>query len=865
MSKKNVFKNPFLKVKSQTKNVDKDTVKFNVTVGYDEKGNAILKPVEHKNNRRGAFVEYKDLNVVAKDIAQELVKDNVFNAKIPLGASYNKVTDAPYQDIINDGLTFFMSQEAGQNRTGLLSLFPAISTGIRIYKAMHPKAPNRSKLLENITAGIEAMFKIIYRDRDWQNDESLKPVFDASPYVYEPGTFYEGDDEKGLNGRSFIESVSWAVPVFLSIMYIEKDKDDKDKAAKDDDKYLFPKYRDKAKSLAKWCLEYINKSLLTFKEKDENGNVKEVAAGWNFARLKTGGGDKRSLYFTYAASTVYLSFYAEYSNIIRLFKLFARAEYEGYIEFEQEPLKDIWKDDFKLANEKIDALAKKLGQRPTEEDVEMDVGFLVLDELEDIVEELKKQGYQQKLKDYFEFNDNLPAGYDGKDFDGKEVGAISLLKWRLEQIAEQIWEKVKGELENKFFYEDFNFIEADEEAIKRAGQNTALFSGLLYIGIILNCAYDSVVRYDKYNDESEKAYEELQDTLLLHVQKTQRFFDKLADKGKSFGVDSLIVRFAEDFASTDKKVGNKLTDYELAEMMRKQSIRVSSLTPMLLRTNSLISEYVVEYPQKQMGESLARIAQNRRYDRTVAEEKDRYLWYWETDYYHALSNYYYIGAIFDFYNYYNKHEKLYVSSYEKMREILKEDFKFTDSANHFYQEIANEKLELKKQHEDALLKKDAEMIEVRKEVEVSKTGSELVKNIEQVIKNSTYFSEKDFFKKLLDGMRNQLAGELVAEYKTYKPAEDKAMLAALETPAPAGDDLLSQFRALLADIILPSAIVAKRAKDGSGNIKDLGLSGLEDMMSAEFAVEARKRLLGEDSNLMNKLFALMFEQFHWKK
>jgi len=176
-------------------------------------------------------------------------------------------------------------------------------------------------------------------------------------------------------------------------------------------------------------------------------------------------------------------------------------------------------------------------------------------------------------------------------------------------------------LENNFVYDDFNFNIATAEAIQSGGQTNALFAGLLHISICLYSTYNLVISFtedDGTGKFGQKAHEDMQNTMLLHVQRAQRFFNKLEEKGKAFGVDSLTLRFSEDYSNEADREGN-LTDRELAEKLRKQSIHITSLTPMLLKTNNLISQYVIRYPQKQMGESLIRIGEKRFYDR----KKDR--------------------------------------------------------------------------------------------------------------------------------------------------------------------------------------------------------------------------------------------------
>lgn len=81
-----------------------------------------------------------------------------------------------------------------------------------------------------------------------------------------------------------------------------------------------------------------------------------------------------------------------------------------------------------------------------------------------------------------------------------------------------------------------------------------------------------------------------------------------------------------------------------------------------------------------------------------------------------------------------------------------------------------------------------------------------------MIEDSNYFDSPKFFARVLSGIRAILAKELTERY-ARNPAEDRAILAKLASPSePKDADLFSLIQALAADVILPSAIEAKKAK-----------------------------------------------------
>jgi len=881
------YTNPFRKRQYGGETVTK--VKVRVADISQDGEKEVYKEFEHRTPVKNVFENYEDLSRISGLIAKELIGDCAYQDKYS-GKEFD-VSKVTYEAIRDNGLTFFMSTDTGLRRTGLLSLFPALSTGIRLYSKMSEiedkektkdQIEVKTKLLEKIKSGIEVVFKFIYRDKDWRKNPNLKPVFDASPY--ESDAFYEGSDEKGLNGRSYIDSISWAVMLFLQIIN-----------AKVDNKFVLEEeYRNQARKLTKWCLDYVNNAVLTVKRNDETDNNKEYdrPVGWNFSNIVPSGKDateQRSLYFTYAAASMYLALFEEYKDIIDNMMSLNRAHAKKTTIILDDH--HYYKDNFKQAEEAIDVYAKKLEKEIAkakevgeyeEEKEEWTEKTDYLKFLKDALAKLQSCD-ERKLEDYNFFNEEKSAEYNGKIYKVDELeklGPMSRFKWNLEKISTDIWEEAKDILEDKFVYDDFNFENlANHDALESGGQTNALFAGLLYISICLYSTYDLVVRWtedDKSGRFGKKAYDDMQNTMLLHVQRAQRFFDKLSQKGKAFGVDFLILRFSEDFFKKNEvpdeledkvyREESNLTDNETAEKLRKQLIRITSLTPMLLKTNNLISQYVVQYPQKQMGEGIDKIGQKRFYDRN-RKGNNKYRWFWESDGYHAMSNYYYVGAIFDFYAYYDYYERAYVNRYEQLRNTLIVDLDYSDPIRAYYQKMVDEKQmvenECKIKLDEMQNKHKKDLDEIKAQVKTSKTGRDLVRNINQVIMDSKYFETPVFFNKVIDGMRKQLAEELAEKYRKEGRDTEKGLVE-LKTPCQPkeGGGLLSLLEALAADVILPSAVKAKKARNDAKLIDKVG-KGLEGegLEADDFILMGLKQLINE--GLISEAFRNMLDTTKW--
>jgi len=841
---------------------------------------------------KGGFRQYKDLIEIAQNITAELIDKMAYKQA-------KSLDDIPYNKIITEGFTFFMSSDKTLQRTGLLSLFPAVFSALMLYEAMNDNAiekkckvtkgmnddvkeklkseaddykTRREELEERILSGVKAIFKIIYS----QGEDC--PVFDASPYEYGSSAFYKGTNKKdngidGLDGRSYIDSITWAVPVFLKIMHVKKTIQETNTQKKREE-YLFDEVdREKAKKLTQWCLNYIIEAVLTDKDKDGN----EIPKGWSYTRLAEPKEEARSLYFTYAASTLYLSFAAEYQDILRAFKRI-ESNFEEYI---KEKCKDeesnpdtcekiqkllerkYWEADFKGELEEAIKITNEWITNDSNNEDEAE-------RFRKAYEEIKKPANKELIAEMIYFNDDKRIGSDGKDHSGvkkedaqERIGALTYLKWTLETISKELWENIGEKLADNFLYDDFIGKEAQTEAIESGGQTNALFAGLMQIGIILNSAYDLIVK-----TVSQKEYENMQEAFLLHVQRTQRYYEKLEAEGMSFAVESFILRFSEKIEKGDEykdsKDSSRLTDKELAEKLRKQSIRICSLTPMLLKTYNLIAYYLIAYPQKQMGTSLTRIDKKRYRDK---QSKD-YRWFWESDDYHAGSNYYYIAAVFDFYEYYDMYEKQYIDNRENTIDAIIEQSRYSEGVLQFCEEVENEKIKLenemgnqKKQHEAALQAKENEIQQLK---DTNATALGLVEKVREVVESST-FGDPEFLKRIINGIRKQLAEDLVKRYQEHasKEEEGKKILEEIAKPLDPDDaTLFSLLQALATDIILPSAIKAKT--EGGHKVKNLGDEGFAaDAPKAwEFALLGSKALI--TGGLINKLFANIFAgQFTW--
>ncbi len=266
-----------------------------------------------------------------------------------------------------------------------------------------------------------------------------------------------------------------------------------------------------------------------------------------------------------------------------------------------------------------------------------------------------KKEYEKSLEIY-EYNDlrlrYIEINEGVESIDGSLYGA---LESKCKRVAHEIWRLCKEDLADKFYYNDLG-TKISEEDIERSTTSDALFNTVYIINIMIDAGLDEDIKRDQENalteEAAEKAEEEYNDLLeacQMALQKAFRAYDKLRNAGKEYIVEQFLVGFNEKFT----------THKDLVKDLRKRRMRVFTLMPLLIRTNNVISEYLVKYPQANMRKYLGYILENR----YVEKGKTKRRWIWERDGYFSCSNYYYVSALGEFYAYYETYESKYIEHY----------------------------------------------------------------------------------------------------------------------------------------------------------------------------------------------------------
>ncbi len=236
-------------------------------------------------------------------------------------------------------------------------------------------------------------------------------------------------------------------------------------------------------------------------------------------------------------------------------------------------------------------------------------------------------------------NDDLPY----KD----PTSPIGRLLAGLLRAAEGIWNEAKDRIDDRFFNYDLSII--DDETIRHSQSSDALFNMVFIVNTVISSGLHEVLenhiataRNDAEREKYQMERDDMFELLQLAIQRTTRFYNDLKAVGRDYIVDQYYAVFNENY------VYHKV----LARELRKRRIRLMSLLPVTISTNTLLGEYLIKYPQVDMFKYLDGIMSDR-----VMDEKGRYGWLWEKDCYYSASNFYYISSLAGFYRYYESYEE----------------------------------------------------------------------------------------------------------------------------------------------------------------------------------------------------------------
>ena len=429
--------------------------------------------------------------------------------------------------------------------------------------------------------------------------ERLENGFDATPYL-ESSNQFKGENKE----EKYVDTVTWFLSCACSVFRLMIQKE-----------LVIGKAREeRLVRLFCDCLAYLNKS--SFIQSNKDG---KFTCGWNYAQ----GCDEPSLYFTFAVSEVLIDIYSTFEHVIatketelvqkQIDETFAKEESE-------ERLAEIQQKKAQIAEKNLDFIKK---YNKNDKDVKEEKRLFAL----------------------------INSGYDVFAADSP----YATFEQRCKDAANCIWPIVKDKLTAGFF--NFDLSDVSEEVIEQSITSDALFNSIFAINTVINAGLDEdaedKISYYTLNGTAAYQnalddYDDMRDTIRGGYDNVFRMYNKLRKSGKDYKVNEYLLSFGEHFPD-DKK--------ESVAELRKARIRAFSLMPLLVKTKTVIGQFVVRYPQYDMQIYLERILDSRYVDKYAG--RDRTWWIWEKDGYSSSSNYYFVSALSEFYQYYEEYEDKY--------------------------------------------------------------------------------------------------------------------------------------------------------------------------------------------------------------
>ena len=626
----------------------------------------------------------------------------VYKPKDEIGKNIFKALNARLIDLGNDKLGIPMDDV--EKKVGLLSQCQGLQTlvslvndfGLKFDDTSYDRKHHRSirNIMDGILKDIINKLRVsnieINEDADEEENAKEMFVFDASPY----------DSAHFDTNISSIETITWVLPTFFQILVIHANEGQ------------ICKWERNLVRIIRYGIRYINDSYI---DGSKNPDGKGLKIGWNFAKDC----EEPSLYFTFTVGECFLDMFSTFDQVLK------------------HPYNVMYHEKYGTEIDE-DAQSKFLSQQEKfpQEEIEN------ADKAKDIA---RHDPYNELVRLFRMINSNDRMGEQDKfeEIAVDTTGRYGILEARLKDVAREVWKYVQNNLADKFFYNDLATT-LTEDDLRMSTTSDALFNTVYIVNILIDAGMDELLQLEmrqaqiKSEDpdataqeqqkqanlamQKQREYNNLLESCQLAVQRAFRTYESMKGDGKDYIVDQFLIGFNERFITHKDRVGD----------LRKLRMRVFSLLPMLIHTNNVINTYLVKYPQVNMQKYAGYIMENR-FTKEV-EGRLKTEWIWEKDGYFSGSNYYYVNAVKELYEYYEEYEDKYIPIGANNQKKEQEYYKKLTAPDG---EITLLKAQHEKEAEDQarqIAQRDAQIAQLEQDLEAEKQNkSPIEKDIRELI------------------------------------------------------------------------------------------------------------------------------------
>lgn len=551
----------------------------------------------------------------------------VYKAKDDVGKYIFDALNARLIDLGNDKLGIPMDDV--EKKVGLLSQCQGLQTLVSLvndfgldfddtsYDQLHHRSIRNimDAILKDIINRLRVSDIEINEDADEEENARERFIFDASPY----------DSAHFDINISSIETITWVLPTFFQILVIHANAGQ------------ICKWERNLVRIIRYGIRYINDAFI---DGSKNPDGKGLKIGWNFAKDC----EEPSLYFTFTVGECFLDMVTTFNDVLKHpYNVMYNAEYG--VAIDEDTQTQYLEQQEKFRQEEI-------ANANNPKDV------------------ARHDPYNELVRLFRMINSNDRIGeqdiYEEITVDAS--GRFGILANHLKDVAAEIWKYVQGSLADKFFYNDLATT-LTEEGLRMSTTSDALFNTVYIVNILIDAGLDEVLDLEMKQAQLQSAnpdltdeerrklqnlaiqkqreYNNMLESCQLAVQRAFRTYESMKNDGKDYIVDQFLIGFNERFVVHKDRVND----------LRKLRMRVFSLLPMLIHTNNVINTYLVKYPQVNMQKYTGYILDNR-----YTEDSDSLPdeWIWEKDGYFSGSNYYYVNAIKELYEYYEEYEDKFI-------------------------------------------------------------------------------------------------------------------------------------------------------------------------------------------------------------
>ncbi len=435
----------------------------------------------------------------------------------------------------------------------------------------------------------------------------------AIPYLFDATPYETNGQFDKVYGN--VDTITWVITTFLQVLTYHAQIGE------------ICKWEDQLVDVIRCGLQYLNDAFIA----DEGYEGKSsLTIGWNFTKDC----EEPSLYYTYTVCECFLDFNNTFRDYLDICAARRESELYGFAI-----------DERILEREAKEAAAYKIAE------ANPDPGFA--DEAH-LRRRARFNPYSELVRVYERINDS-------RSVEGTLYGA---LEEKCKKVAATIWRLTQDKLADDFFSNNLHDTLTFEQ-LRMSTTSDVLFNTVYIINIMIDAGLHNDLALSRRCAEQagehiaaqakQREYDDFMESCQLAIQKAIRTYNKLQVEGKEYIVDQFLVGFNERFDRHQTRI----------KELRKLRMRIFSLIPLLIHTNNVVGEFLIKYPQAAMQDYLRYILKGR------LCKNGKPLWIWEADGFFSASNYYYINSLAEFYEYYERYEKVFIAIDEQNRETTK--------------------------------------------------------------------------------------------------------------------------------------------------------------------------------------------------